>query len=302
MKTILTLAVASFLVVLAWAQGQPSANEMNPKIAASAENRRYVGIYGKVIDQDGNPITDVDVTGSVSRMQGWYEDDKWESHTTQTDTNGLFQFIGLTGAGWNVSVKKYGYEIDYQKGWSGPKGGEDGSQTSPDNRVILTMYKRHGAEPMVHDQMHAYIPCDGSVTRFDLLTGKQNTNGDLTVSLTRNPLNINRSKPFDWSVTFAVTNGGLQEITNIYPNEAPAVGYQSTVTVNFPTNMVGWQSEFQNSYYFKSKNGQVYGRIIFDIYGNFQPPPTDFEAEIYANPNGSRNLEFDSSKEIEIPR
>jgi hypothetical protein len=70
------------------------------------------------------------------------------------------------------------------------------------------------------------------------------------------------------------------------------------ITLDFQTNVIGWQPEFQHAYYFKSKDGQVYGRMTINITADFQPPPTYFGAEIYANPAGSRNLEFDPKKQI----
>jgi hypothetical protein len=298
MKIILSLTFASLLAVPAMAQNLPVTYEMGTKIVASFENRHTIGIYGKVIDQDGNPIVGADVTGSVSRMQGWYEDFKWVSHTTQTDTNGLFQFVGLTGAGWNLSVKKDGYEIDYRKGYSGPKCSTDGSQTKPDNHVILTMYKRHGAEPMIHIKLHSYIRCEGTVTRFELLTGKKNPDGDFEVSLTRNPFNIDPRKPFDWILTLEITNGGFQVVTNIYPNEAPADGYQPQIVFHYEPGSSNWTSQIQPQLYFKGENGQVYGRMTLKVMTDYQPPPTLFNADIYANPKGSRNLEFDRSKQI----
>jgi hypothetical protein len=33
--------------------------------------------------------------------------------------------------------------------------------------------------------------------------------------------------------------------------------------------------------------------MTITVFADFQPPPTDFGALIFANPNGSRNLEFD---------
>jgi hypothetical protein len=160
------------------------------------------------------------------------------------------------------------------------------------------MWKSRGTEPMKHLTIRAYIPCDGNVTRFDLLSGKQDPNGDFGVSLIRNPTNIIPNKPFNWSVTFEATNGGLQGITNIYPYEAPMGGYQSRITFDFPTNTPQWSSLFTPALYFKSKDGKVFGRMAVKIMADFQPPPTLFRAEIYANPGGLRNLEFDSSKQI----
>jgi hypothetical protein len=164
------------------------------------------------------------------------------------------------------------------------------------------MWKLHGGEPMKHIQIYSDVPCDASGKRFDLVSNVQANTGDLMVMLTRNPSALNprdRYKPFNWVVTFAITNGGLQEITNLmYPNEAPLDGYQPSLTLNFPTNMVGWQYEFKHSYYFKSQNGHVYGRMTLHVDASRPQPPTYFDAEIYANPAGSRNLEFDPAKQI----
>jgi len=57
-----------------------------------------------------------------------------------------------------------------------------------------------------------------------------------------------------------------------------------------------WTPSASGSFYFKS--GQTYGRLTINVTANFQPPPTYFGADIYANPSGSQNLEFDSSKQI----
>ena len=151
---------------------------------------------------------------------------------------------------------------------------------------------------MVRSLIDSYVPCDGSVERFNLLSSTPNNTGDLMVKLTRNPLNIDRLKPFNWSVTLEITNGGLQISTNCYPNEAPAQGYQSSLTLDFTTNAIGWKNEINNLYFFKSNRGQVYGRMTIHIRADRPDPQTYFSADIYANPGGSRNLEYDSSKAI----
>jgi hypothetical protein len=269
-------------------------------LAVSAENRRSIGIFGKVVDQNEKPMAGVDVTGSVARIQGWYGEKKWEGKPTKTDANGLFEFIGLTGADWSVSVKRDGYIIDYSKGCSGPRGGAQSSQSTPTNRIVLKMWKQRGAEPMKHVKLHTYVACDGTPVRFDLLTGKKDTNGDLTVSITREPLSILRSQPFTWTLTLAVTNGGLVEISanTIYPYEAPVNGYQTLLNYHYAASAIHWTPEITPAFYFTSRNGQIYGRMNLDVIADFQPPPTLFNAEIYANPNSSRNLEFDPQKQI----
>jgi hypothetical protein len=337
MKTILTLAVASFLAVLTLAQGQPSASEMDPDIAemlstnapppgfatrldyiksfksekdiidayhsgkinhdeamlalsmdsVSPDDKSPMDTYGKVVDQDGQPVAGATVHGYLE-----FEDkDKEDKHDTTTDALGNFNFLGLHAKGLTLVVEKVGYEGSY-------RGRPSGYVPDPNNPVVLQMWKLKGAEPMNHATLHAYIPCDGAVTRFDLLTGKKNPNGGLFVSLTRNPLSIIKGKAFDWTLTLQITNGGFQAITNIYPNEAPADGYQSNMIFHYEANSTNWTPQIQPQLYFKGENGQVYGRMTLKVMADFQPPPTLFDAEIYANPNGSRNLEFDGSREI----
>ena len=96
----------------------------------------------------------------------------------------------------------------------------------------------------------------------------------------------------------AITNGGLLAVTNLYPNEAPEQGYQPILKLSFLGSSADWKKEINNMYYFKSKGGQVYGRIAIHILADRPEPPTYFDAEIYANPAGSRTLEFDPQKRI----
>ena len=174
-------------------------------------------------------------------------------------------------------------------------------KTSATERAIFHMWKLKGAEPMIKARIHAYVPCDGRPTMFDLLTGKKvASGGDLTVRLIRDPVQIVRGKPFGWQLNLEVSGGGLQEITDLYPNEAPASGYQPAITVNMPVGAKNWSPDCHNTYYFTAENGRDYGRIIVDLTGDFQPPPTSFDADIYVNPSGSRNLEFDPFKEIKV--
>jgi hypothetical protein len=263
----------------------------------NANNQTRQDMFGKVIDQDGHPVAGVDVTGIIIMIG-----EKNTRYKTQTDAEGLFQFTGLHGSDIGADVAKEGYEMDYQKGIHKPSG-----QSTPNNRVVYTMWKLRGPEPMKYAQIQSSVPCDGTPEHFDLLSSKMNntvadvhpSSGDFTVKLTRDPLIVDRRKPFNWSVILSITNGGLLEFTNQpYPYEAPETGYQSVVTMDFPTNVPQWQNEIKKNYFFKSGDGRVYGRMTVDLRADRPQPPTYFNAEIFANRNGSRNLEFDPKKEI----
>ena len=153
---------------------------------------------------------------------------------------------------------------------------------------------------MAHYVVQSTLPRDGTKNVFNLINGRKDMAGDLCAQLVREPLDIapeNLRQPFNWSLTLAVTNGGLLEYTNQpYPYEAPAGGYQKVVTLNLPANMIGWQSWAERNYYFNA--GQIYGRMTIEVHAGAPTHEAYFEIKTFANPNGSRNLEFDPSKQI----
>ena len=259
------------------------------------ENGKSMDTYGKVIDQYGEPVVKVKVTARV----GLYIDfthSGGNDYYTETDAQGRFHFIGIHGAGAGFTLLKEGYE--YNQRLASASRSENYSP-DPENPIIFKMWKLKEAEPMVFTRIHDYIPCDGSDIRYNFTTGRRTRDGgDMTVTLTRNPVNINRGKPYDWGVTLRIENGGLMEQTDPYPYEAPADGYQLAISINMPANMPNWVSHFNKSFYFKCRDGKNYGRMTIEIYSDFQPPPTAFSAAIYMNSSGSRNLEFHPPKEV----
>jgi len=265
--------------------------------AWNAANSKPQDLYGRVIDQFGNPVAGATVEGNVMFERGMNKTSV-ETHTTTTDANGLFQFTGLHGANLGTSVRKPGYEIDvHGKAYTDAIGG---GQSTATNRATYTMYKLQGAEPMVHAQfMQGGIPCDGTSISFNLLTGKKDDpQKDLIGTLVRNPVNIKPGIPFDYSLTLAVPEGGLIAANDLYPYEAPNSGYQQSIVIDHPAAIKGWSPIIEQWYYFKARSGTVYGRIKVHLTADYDGPVTHLELDIYANPSGSRNLEFDPNKQV----
>jgi hypothetical protein len=260
-----------------------------------SENHKSLDFYGKIVDQDGLPVDGVRVTAGVGTYVSFTESGGTK-YFTVSDAEGRFSFIGIHGSGCGYLPEKPGYEFSQRQAFASRP--ED-YVPDPNNPAVLKMWKLHGAERMIKARIHGYIPCDGTPTVFNLTTGKGvSIGGNFTVRLVRNPVNIVRGKPFDWQLTLEVSGGGMKENTDLYPYEAPAAGYQHGITVNMPAGTRAWSPDYQKAFYFTAGNGQDYGRINIDLTGDFQPPPTSFDADIYVNTAGSRNLEFDPFKQI----
>jgi hypothetical protein len=259
-----------------------------------AENHKSLDFYGKVIDQNGKPVSGMKIRAgiglivSITASGGHFVD-------TETDSGGNFHFLGYHGAGMGPFIlSKAGYSYDQHLPTSSRP-----SDYVPDAQkpVIFKVWKLkgpEGPEPMVHAKVHAYVPCDGTPTSYSILSGDNDPTGDLTITLTRNPVQIVRGRRFDWSATIEIRNGGgLIPINETYPNVAPTEGYEPKVTiVDMPTGNKEWNDSVEKSYYFMSGNGKIYGRIAVSIQADFQPPPTLFNVDIISNPAGSRNLEY----------
>jgi hypothetical protein len=258
----------------------------------SGQNMQNQDYYGKVVDQYGNPVTDADVEGNI--MLDSLETSKEETHITQTDNRGFFQFTGLHGASLGVHIRKEGYEMDARgKGSKAPIG----QRSSQDDRATFTIWKFRGAEPIKYVSTESHVPFDGTPITFDITTGKENPNGDLRVTLLRVPLQVRRSgQKFDWGIKIEILHGGLIAENDAYPYWAPISGYQPYFEFNISSNDVPWHSTMTQNFYIKNSHGQ-FGRMQMDTFASATPSGVRFD--VWINPSGSQNLEFDPVKQIQ---
>ena len=254
------------------------------------ENFKSLDFFGKIIDQEGHPVGGVDVTARVGTYEG-FDHGGGSDYKAESDSAGKFRFIRIVGAGMGFTLDKKGYEYDQALPSS-----YRSNDYKPDsnNPVVFKVWKLKGPEPLFHSKVTVGIPCNGEMRTFNLLPGQQD--GELEISLIRNPLDIDRKKPFDWNLTIGIKNGGLIEIAGSYPYEAPAVGYEPSMAVKMRSADKNWSSTVSKSYYFVASDRRTYGRVDIYVRVDFQPPPTLFGAEIFTNPSGSRNLEFDAGR------
>lgn len=257
------------------------------------ENKQPLDFYGKVIDQYGQPVVGAKIKGTVFLNVNFVRSSD-EIHYTETDADGNFSFTGLHGVQIGAWPTKEGYKMGGRgEGYQAPVGGK----STPDNRVVLTMWKLRGAEPMRHISTEARIPFDGTSAVFDTVTGKENPDGDLKITLLRSPLEVRRSgQKFDWSVKIEIPHGGIMAENDPYPYWAPESGYQPFFQFGMASNNIPWDSTITQNFYIKNSQGQ-FGRMQLKPYASATPAGIKFD--LWLNPSGSQNLEFDPSKQIQ---
>jgi len=251
-----------------------------------SQNSQPQDFYGKVVDQYGQSILGVNVTGNLMVRGGLGDGAKNQTYKTQTDADGLFQFTDIKGWQLGVTVRKDGYLIGgHGEGFQEPASGK----TAPDNRAILTMWKLRGAEPLTNYTIDSKIPFDGTPVTFDIASQKIDPNGDFRVSLTRSPLMVQRSgEGFDWNLKIEMVQGGMETENDPYPYWAPIDGYNSSFIIEMSSNNVPWYSHLEQDFYIRNAAGQ-YGLMHANVYTALTPARVQFNFTF--NPSGSQNLE-----------
>lgn len=267
-------------------------------------NHRPITFYGKVVDQHGNSVVAARVRGTVLITRRFMEDAS-ETHFTTTDTEGRFQFNDLKGKGIGIWPMKEGYEFKSENTYfSYSNLTPQVERHTPDKSApaLFTMWKLRGPEHLIQTKIwKRLLAVDGTPTKIDLVTGQPVADGgDLVITLRRDPLRIQPGQRFDWSATLEAPTGGLAEMNALYQNEAPAEGYDRSMSIEMRADSPKWQDEADRAFYLKSRDGQIYARVTVKIAAHYDPPPASIRLEAYVNPSGSRNLEYDPSKQASV--
>lgn len=287
----------------------PAKPELQKQLREIMDNaNRPISFFGKVIDQDGNPIPDVKITFSIRYMKEVSPIgiiDTFNHPSKKTNSDGCFALTGEKGSLLVVkSLEKEGYE-------SSPKA-FDGTywywhdtnpyQPDPETPTLFRMWKKSGAEKLVKQQTMTRVPYDGTSIIFDLLTGKVASNGDMRLMLVRNPRQIvYGQRNYEWTLTVEAVDGGVIETQDEQMYRAPADGYQPKLVIHVPSNMVGWTDRKSVAFYIKSRSGKYYGSVQLDVQVGSDKPTTGLAFRSFINPSGSRNLEYDPLQNVAKP-
>jgi hypothetical protein len=282
----------------------PTAQEM--EAAHQAEIKREQSIvsawimtpirfYGKVVDQNGNPVSDAKIVVSPAQHP-FGKDPEYER---RSDADGLFSIDGTHGAVLQVTVLKEGY-YSLPESWgdftyAGPSSGnEKPAHPDPNDPAIFVLRKMGQTEPLIVFHNRQVIASKtGEPVTVDLKSGAKNAASDFNVQV-QTWVNETPGRHFDWRYAVSVPNGGLQPRTGgEFQFEAPTDGYSPSDEVATSGTAIPWTSEASGDYFVTFNNGE-YARISFKLYaggGNF------FDLTSYLNPvPGHRNLEYNPNQ------
>jgi hypothetical protein len=285
------------------AAAKPGLKEQLREVMNSAN--RPISFFGKVIDQDSNPIPDVKVTFEIRYMKevgpvGIV--DTFDYPSAATGPDGRFALTGAKGSVLAVkSLEKPGYEPSEQvtRGTYWYWRDKDPYRPDADNPKLFHMWKKAGAEKLVRKGIGHAIRYDGTPSTFDLLTGSAASQGDLRVSLVRNPqLIVYGQRDYEWTATIEVPDGGVIASTAEQMYLAPVGGYQNKVIVHMPANDPQWTNLKDVAVYLKLRDGKYYGRAKLEFMVGSDRETTPFSITSFVNPSGSRNLEYDPAQNL----
>ncbi|MFC1684147.1 hypothetical protein ACFL0R_01565 [Pseudomonadota bacterium] len=282
--------------------------------------------YGRVIDQDGNPVAEANVLARINYYAGFsplklinMEDtgkQKWIN--LKTDQNGYFLVKGEKGSSLFLLIYRDGYlgtERDYvysynrtERNWHMP----DAKQPEE-----FMLWKKSGGAPLEKTKLRVeferqkgednrgFFPPQGLHLEDERKLKGLSSDIRIKAYNGANPGEPRRRK-YDWAVSIAIPGGGLIESNDKYRYQAPADGYQGSITFKAYQEDPQWMDDvgrrqFEDRYYYFRDRHGVYGSFKLDIVAHRDGRVWVSFNDLIYNPDGSHNLEpdrEDSSKQM----
>jgi hypothetical protein len=259
-----------------------------------------ISFYGRVVDEIGHAIPEAVVRFSVA-------DKPWESnvhHDRLTDSNGLVYLTGVRGASLGIRASKEGYYSP-----------EQGSITVHyDHRLrerifvpiptseapaILILKRKGTPETLVHLTSRSFpVGKDGTPLEINLAASGMTPNA-LRLEAWIFDQKTNAAGQYDWRCSLSIPGGGFVERKGLFEFEAPAEGYQEYFELAVFANAQGWRRSLQKEFFVRFSDNR-FARVSLVLFTRGNPA---LRIESFLNPTpGSRNLEEDPTKLIEIPK
>lgn len=270
-----------------------------------------VAFYGRVLDQQGEAVAGARVRFEVG---GRYLAGGSGFGALLTDNDGRFH---LRGKGGSLTIDEITHpDIDEYRyrtpdgqiggrpgfwGYQHTEGGNDfiWSDYTEENPYVFTVWRKTDdslATKLFQDDQTFDFSCDGAVYTFDFtkkkaaeMQKKGAADGQLRVRY-----HCEAQQHFrymgDWSVEIEAVDGGIQETSDVYLNQAPEAGYQSVYKIEMKQGEPDYQGRVTKQFYFSAHGDQFHGSIIatFEPYIPNKPPLIFMDYKV--NPTRSQAL------------
>jgi hypothetical protein len=259
-------------------------NAIDPGLLARWQAR--IDFYGKVIDQNSNPVAGVNIHFSWSELP---EKGGERTSDAESDADGLFSLNEKRGASLTVWYGKDGYyssgrgEMSFS--YALPKA------ISPDslNPVVFHLHKKGTGENLIHMKQNYRVARDGTPLGISLTTGSAVTGGggDLVVQCWTEDQGKRSGEKYNWHCIVTIPGGGVVPIDEEFAFLAPENGYAPTNEIAMPASRPDWQDDVDLKFYYHLADGR-YGKMTFSMIAGGQH---FCMIDSVLNPSGSRNLE-----------
>jgi hypothetical protein len=274
----------------------------NPTAALLDAFKTPIELYGKIVDQHGNPVAGATVR--LSPVDRPFGDQSNSAITLLSDARGEFSVKGKQGFAMGVRATKDGYMTLPPLGgrtssamvYYGGESEEGKCYSDPATPLVLTLHEIGPVDPIFYVKQKGWkLAMDGTLRAIALDSekghGEHKIEFQFKSDWSKLPKNNEMyGKRYDWSLEARIPGGGYLESDSDYKFEAPEKGYQETIKIEFSATMPQgqWKRSEHRRYFVKFSDGS-YGRIRFSIDGSSNSTPLDMTSWLNLKP-GSRNL------------
>ena len=300
-RPLVLLCMVLFIPSVIQAQQDADNAKLQMWKAAIAKHFKQLHVYGKVIDQYGQPVSEAQVKVS------------WTEVRIPTPDPGQSKWIDANTAGeWKITInrphrvgvqdlKKKGFEFDRKTSsyFAAPNSQDLIRQTSKQNPLVMTMRKKGESTFLIHNKGRVDFLPPGEVRRIDLLEKKSFSVKTSPGQSDALPWDLNAEAMFSeenqsWEIVVSSSSqdGGGILVTDGVLYEAPAEGYAGELRV---TAKLRERKDYYVSFCLKSRTPSIYSRV--DVMFSPGKDKCIMTYNSWANPYGLRNLEYNEDLE-----
>jgi hypothetical protein len=249
--------------------------------------RTPIKFYGRVVDEGGRGIPEAEVKISINDTSPGGTSIFYQ----KSDGQGRFVIRDVKGKHLYIETSKEGY-YDGSESYRGFQYAGVGGNFSPDpnHPEIFRLHKMGERVPLVESEGEINISYDRVESMINLFEPRRPSRQvDETVTIrAERSASVGSPESKGYRYIVSVPDGGLIEIVEEFSLMAPESGYQSEAVVE--TKRVE-----ERKFFVRFKTGN-YGRISI----RFIPGAPYVRVHAYLNPDGSRNLEPDTERRIQV--